>query len=50
MSNPLIRSTDHFILLEPDSNEKIVTKYFLETAFKNRPESDYGWPIHQYLK
>ena len=26
MSNPLIRSTDHFVLLEPDSKEKIVTK------------------------
>ncbi len=31
-------------------NEKIVTKYFLEIAFKNKPESDYGWPIHQYFK
>ena len=30
-------------------NEKIVTKYFLEIAFKNKPESDYGWPIHQYF-
>ena len=26
MSNPLIRSADHFVLLEPDSKEKIVTK------------------------
>ena len=26
MSNPLIRSSDHFVLLEPDSKEKIVTK------------------------
>ncbi len=26
MSNPLIRSEDHFVLLEPDSKEKIVTK------------------------
>ena len=25
MSNPLIRSEDHFVLLEPDSKEKIVT-------------------------
>ena len=31
-------------------NEKIVTNYFLEIAFKNKPESDYGWPIHQYFK
>ena len=26
MSNPLIRSEDHFVLLEPDTKEKIVTK------------------------
>ena len=26
MSNPLIRSEDHFVLLEPDSKEKVVTK------------------------
>ena len=26
MSHPLIRSADHFVLLEPDSKEKIVTK------------------------
>ncbi len=31
-------------------NEKIVTKYFLEIAFKNKPESDYVWPIHHYFK
>tara|TARA_Y100000589_G_C27068297_1_gene594263 strand:- start:616 stop:873 length:258 start_codon:yes stop_codon:yes gene_type:complete len=26
MSNPLIRSVDHFVLLEPEKKEKIVTK------------------------
>ena len=26
MSNPLIRSEDHFVLLEPNAKEKIVTK------------------------
>jgi len=26
MSNPLIRASDHYVLLEPDSNEKIVSK------------------------
>ena len=31
-------------------NEKIVTNYFLEIALKNKPESEYGWPIHQYFK
>ena len=35
MSNPLIRSTDHFVLLEPDSKEKIVTKKEAITWLKN---------------
>ena len=26
MSKPLIRSSDHYVLLEPDSREKIVSK------------------------
>ena len=26
MSNPLIRSTEHYVILEPDSEEKIVSK------------------------
>lgn len=26
MSNPLIRSEEHFVLLEPETKEKIVTK------------------------
>ena len=26
MSNPLIRASDHYVLLEPDSTEKIVSK------------------------
>ena len=26
MSNPLIRASDHYVLLEPDSSEKIVSK------------------------
>ena len=26
MSNPLIRASDHYVLLEPDSEEKIVSK------------------------
>jgi hypothetical protein len=25
MSNPLIRASDHYVLLEPDSKEKIVS-------------------------
>ena len=26
MSNPLIRASDHYVLIEPDSKEKIVSK------------------------
>ncbi len=26
MSNPIIRASDHYVLLEPDSEEKIVSK------------------------
>ena len=26
MSNPIIRASDHYVLLEPDSKEKIVSK------------------------
>ena len=26
MSNPLLRASDHYVLLEPDSEEKIVSK------------------------
>ncbi len=26
MSNPLIRASDHYVLLEPDSKERIVSK------------------------
>ena len=35
MSNPLIRSEDHFVLLEPDSKEKIVTKKEAISWLKN---------------
>ena len=41
---------DDLKLLDKFYNEKIVTNYFLEIAFKNKAEGDYGWPIHQYFK
>ena len=41
MSNPLIRSEDHFVLLEPNSKEKIVTKKEAILWLKNwLPKSD----------
>ena len=30
-------------------NEKIVTNYFLDIAFNNKPSNDYSWPIIQYF-
>ncbi len=30
-------------------NEKIVTNYFLDIAFNNKPSIDYSWPINQYF-
>jgi len=35
MSNPLIRSSDHYVLLEPDSIEKIVSKQEAILRLKN---------------
>ena len=31
-------------------NEKIVTNYFLDIAFNNKPTKDYNWPLHQYYR
>ena len=30
-------------------NEQIVTNYFLDIAFNNKPSKDYSWPINQYF-
>ena len=35
MSNPLIRSADHFVLLEPNKKERIVSKDDAITWLKN---------------
>ena len=53
MSNPLIRASDHYVLLEPDSKEKIVSKQEAilwlrnwlsktetQTIYQNRDASD----------
>ncbi len=31
-------------------NEKIVTNYFLDVAFNEKPIKDYNWPLHIYKK
>ena len=33
-----------------DYNERIITNYFLDIAFNNKPTKDYSWPIHQFYK
>ena len=33
-----------------DYNERIVTSYFLDIAFNNKPTKDYSWPVHQFYK
>jgi len=30
-------------------NEKIITNYFLDVAFNNKPSKDYSWPVNQYF-
>ena len=49
MSNPLIRSSDHFVLLEPDSKEKIVTKKEAIIWLKNWIQKVESSTIHQNL-
>ena len=34
-----------------DFNERVVTKYFIDTAINTKPSMDcYNWPIHQFFK
>ncbi len=40
MSNPLIRASDHYVLLEPDSKEKIVSKQEAILWLKNWLDPD----------
>ncbi len=43
MSNPLIRASDHYVLLEPDSKEKIVSKQeaiLTQTIYQNIVDPD----------
>ena len=49
MSNPLIRSSDHFVLLEPDSKEKIVTKKEAIIWLKNWLQKVESSTIYQNL-
>ena len=50
MSNPLIRSSDHYILLEPDSEEKIVSKKEAILWLKNWLKKVETQTIYQNLE
>ena len=49
MSNPLIRSTDHYVLLEPNSKEKIVSKKEAISWLKNWLEKVETQSIYQNI-
>ena len=49
MSNPLIRSTDHYVLLEPNSKEKIVSKKEAILWLKNWLEKVETQSIYQNI-
>ena len=50
MSNPLIRSSDHYVLLEPDSEEKIVSKEEAILWLKNWLSKTETQPIYQNIE
>jgi len=47
MSNPLIRASDHYVLLEPNSKEKIVSKQEAILWLKNRISKKETQTIYQ---
>ena len=50
MSNPLIRASDHYVLLEPDSKEKIVSKQEAILWLKNWVNKTETQIIYQNIK
>ena len=50
MSNPLIRASDHYVLLEPDSNEKIVSKQEAILWLKNWLSKTETQTIYQNIE
>ena len=49
MSNPLIRASDHYVLLEPDSKEKIVSKQEAILWLKNWLNKTESQTIYQKI-
>ncbi len=50
MSNPLIRSSDYYVLLEPDSKEKIVSKQEAILWLKNWLSKTETQTIYQNIE
>ena len=50
MSNPLIRASDHYVLLEPDSKEKIVSKQEAILWLKNWLNKKETQTIYQNIE
>ena len=50
MSNPLIRSSDYYVLLEPDSKEKIVSKQEAILWLKNWLSKTETQTIYQKIE
>ena len=50
MSNPLIRASDHYVLLEPDSKEKIVSKQEAILWLKNWLSKKETQTIYQNIE
>ena len=50
MSNPLIRASDHYVLLEPDSKEKIVSKQEAILWLKNWLSKTETQTIYQNIE
>ena len=50
MSNPLIRASDHYVLLEPDSEEKIVSKQEAILWLKNWLKKTETQTIYQNIE
>ena len=50
MSNPLIRASDHYVLLEPDSTEKIVSKQEAILWLKNWLSKTETQTIYQNIE
>jgi len=50
MSNPLIRASDHYVLLEPDSKEQIVSKQEAILWLKNWLSKTETQTIYQNIE